>query len=174
MILSDGTLRAKLYEFIDQDHADYTLVNPASIDIRIGKTLMREYHDPYSYDPNSCTWEQVSLPEDTPHYYYLAPGEFVLVETLERLRVPNGYALELKLKSSRAREGYNHSLAFWFDPGWDGIGTMEIHNMSRYRQLPLWRGMRFGQIVIHQLDAPAINPYAGRYNYATGVEPSKG
>jgi len=164
MILSDGTLRRMLHQFITED-ADSTLINPASIDIRIGRRLLYEDGD---------AWTQIELVKYREGCYQLQPGEFVLVETLERLTVPNGYAIELKLKSSRAREGYNHSMAFWFDPGWDGIGTMEIHNVSRVRTLPLFTGLRFAQIIIHQLDAPAVTPYQGRYHNAIRVEASKG
>lgn len=87
--------------------------------------------------------------------------------------VPRDLAVELKLKSSRAREGFDHSLAFWFDPGWDGVGTLEVHNMNRYTSLELSYGLRFAQLVIHKLDRPVIQGYNGRYQHATSVEAAK-
>jgi len=166
MILSDVSLHAMLEQFIPE-HAEHALVNPASVDIRIGKRMILEVGCDKWHEYNLELMWTKSDP------YSFAPKAFALVDTYERIVVPNGYAIELKLKSSRAREGYNHSLAFWVDPGWDGILTMEIHNITRYTGLPLWTGLRFAQIIVHQLDQPAAKPYAGRYNKALGVERSK-
>jgi len=61
-------------------------------------------------------------------------------------------------------------IAFWVDPGWDGILTMEIQNVTKHQILPLTAGMRFGQMIVHQLDQPALKPYHGRYHGADRVE----
>ena len=87
--------------------------------------------------------------------------------------MPNGYALECKLKSSLARLGLDHSLAFWFDPGWNGIGTLELRNVTRYQSIPLWFGRRIVQIILHRLSSDAEHPYAGRYQGANRVEGPK-
>lgn len=158
MILSDTTLHQRLHELIgDPDHE---LVNPASVDIRIGRYV--KYED--SMEP----WDLLT---DGP--YILQPKEFVLVDTYETLMVPIDLAVELKLKSSRAREGFNHSLAFWFDPGWCGVGTMEIENICRIKSLTLTHALRFAQIIVHKLDRPAQKPYAGKYQHAIAVEAVK-
>jgi len=52
--------------------------------------------------------------------YYLAPSEFVLAETIETFNLPDDISAQFVLKSSRAREGLNHLLAGWCDPGWHG------------------------------------------------------
>ena len=167
MILSDGSLLKLLPTLIpNADERDSRLVNPASIDVRIGRSMLAEHYEGgfqridlahrRSYDP-----------------YMMQPGDFALVDLYESIYVPNGYAVELKLKSSRAREGYNHSLAFWVDPGWNGYLTMEIQNVRRHSTLPLRTGLPFAQIIVHQLDQPALKPYHGRYQDAMGVEPSK-
>ncbi|RJO61035.1 MAG: hypothetical protein C4542_07435 [Dehalococcoidia bacterium] len=144
---------------------DRKLVNPASVDIRIGT-------DAWVEKPGRVPgWEPHSLAgysEEKP--FLVDPGAFLLTSTWEWLHVPNGYALELKMKSSRAREGWNHTVAFWFDPGWDGIGTMEIKNETRYHQLPLWPGLRFAQVVVHRLSSLARNPYNGRYQGAATAQ----
>lgn len=164
MILSDRSLRR--LKFVSP--FDPALVNPASIDIRVGSEMIVE--------KATGKWETVSLEMNHPNErfpYKFLPGEFALVSTLERLTVPNGYAVDLRLKSSRAREGWDHSLAFWFDPGWDGIGTMEVRNATRFQTLPLYYGLRFAQIIVHRLDKPAQKPYAGRYQKASSVEQAK-
>jgi dCTP deaminase len=163
-VLSYRTLCERLEEFVG--HTDVSLVNPASIDIRVGNTIMIEQMD--SDDMRTVQLAGRSEP------YMMAPGEFILAATLERIRVPVDMALELKLKSSRAREKYNHSLAFWFDPGWDGVGTLEIQNVSRWRHRPIYTGLRIGQIIYHTLDEPCAKPYTGRYQGAGSVEASKG
>lgn len=163
MILSHQTLFLRLLELIGDEHRDPALINPASIDIRVGNELQAESGPMIDLGRYSAG-----------RPYWFQPGEFVLVSTLERLRVPLDLAVELKLKSSRAREGYNHSLAFWFDPGWDGIGTMELKNYNQRKPLPLYSGLRIAQIVVHQLDEPCAMPYVGRYNGASSVEASKG
>src|SRR6266478_2200985 len=117
-ILSDGTIHSLLYQFVREP--DFTLVNPASIDIRIGKTIILE-KTPF-FKPSFEKDAMVELLDLEAYYtsetpYWLAPGEFALVSTYEWITVPNGYAVELKLKSSTARKGFNHSLAFWVDPG---------------------------------------------------------
>ena|SRR3990167_4961019 len=168
MILCDRDLLSigkQLLEPFDEE-----LVNSASIDVRIGYSAMVERKS-----EDGGAFVRVSLEGHTKeHPWIIHPKEFILVESFETLRVPNGYAVELKLKSSRAREGFNHSLAFWFDPGWQGVGTFEIHNISMYQHLPLYPGLRFGQIIVHRLSGDAIKPYQGRYQYAKGVEKSKG
>lgn len=161
MILPDHILKKILHSIIKTD-ADETLVNPASIDIRIGETAIFETH---------LGWLEINLKEKGP--ITVEPNQFVLVSTLETIAVPNGYAIDLRLKSSRAREGWDHSHAFWVDPGWDGVLTMEIQNNLRYHSLVLHYGMRFAQIIVHQLDGPAVKPYQGKYNSATSVERAK-
>lgn len=171
MILSDRELTTMWNHFFPKDlnpERDPSLINPASIDIRIGDTAQIERMG------RNCGFTSVDLSstsESSP--YPVRPGQFMLVSTLEHLVVPNGYAVELKLKSSRARQGWNHSLAFWFDPGWSGIGTMEIQNITERQDLDLYRGLRFGQIIVHRLSSDAMFPYQGRYQHATAVESAK-
>lgn len=156
-VLSDTTLRNRIHELIKDP--DPSLINPASIDIRIGRHLKYEHES---------TWDL-----STQGPYTLQPKEFVLVSTYEYLMVPDDLAMELKLKSSMARQGFDHSLAFWFDPGWSGIGTMEVHNMNRLQPLTLTYGTRFAQCIYHKLDHPVTNAYQGRYQNATSVEAAK-
>jgi len=182
MDLRDGSIKNLLGPY------DPDLLNPASIDIRIGSKLLVESARTYlstcgkcgnpqgiaGITPRDAGWLAYDLSRtngDRP--YMLRPGEFVLAETLETIQVPLDCALECKLKSSRAREEFNHSLAFWFDPGWSGVGTLELCNVSQYRTLPLYFGMRICQVIVHKLDRPPEIPYSGRYQHATGVEGPK-
>ena len=159
MILSDHDILCLLPDLIpDPSQRDESLVNPASLDIRIGATATREGDS-----------EVYSVGEN----FILRPQEFVLIATYEHIRIPNGYAADLRLKSSIARKGFNHSLAFWVDPGWDGILTMEVQNVLRFTELNLAYGQRFAQLIIHRLTSYASHPYNGRYQGAKKVEDAK-
>lgn len=153
--LMERGLRGELLDPFDPE-----MVNPASIDICIGETLI--------YRGVECNISTRTA--ESP--IFLEPGGFMLISTLERLKVPLDCAMDLRLKSSRARAGYDHALAFWFDPGWDGIGTLELKNIG-YNMLPVYPGLRIGQIIYHQLVETCAKPYAGRYQAATTVEAPK-
>jgi len=156
-------------------HNDEHLINPASVDIRIGKTMMVE-KDQGAYKcgfRETTAWQEVDLTntnEQNP--IMLQPGQFVLLSTYEHIKVPSNLAMELRLKSSIARQGYNHSLAFWVDPGWDGILTMEVYNVRQFKRLPLWYGMRFAQAILSHVTEPT-DTYHGRYQHAAAVEAAK-
>lgn len=163
MILCDRTLRAMLAQFVSP--ADYGLVNPASVDLQLGAELLLETRD---------GWTKHELADErSKRPFVLRPGEFALVATHERLMVPNGYAMEFRLKSTAARAGFEHALAVWFDPGWDGIATLELRNGNLHHPLLLYRFQRLVQFMVHVLDGLAEHPYQGRYNRATGVEVAK-
>lgn len=161
MILSDRELLARGPALLDPFVAAH--VNPASIDICVGDTVIEE-----GGAPADLRAYRASAP------YWLQPGAFVLVSTRECFTVPVDLVMDLRLKSSRAREGYSHLLAFWFDPGWHGVGTLELVNVNQRTALPLYPGLRIGQVIYHRLSEPPHHPYCGRYQHAAQVEASKG
>ena len=65
--------------------------------------------------------------------------------------------------------GYEHSLAGWCDPSFEGQLTLELRNNLRHHRLALQAGMRLCQLIVHQLDAQAVNHYGLR---TTGVTAS--
>lgn len=161
-ILSDNQLH-EIYDtvFPLEEDRDRSLINPASIDIRIGGTALLE----------ACNllYNKVDFEKDI----IVGPGEFLLVSTYEYICIPTGFLADLKLKSSIARLGWNHSLSFLVDPGWSGVLTLELSNITRYQNLKLTKGMRFAQLVIHELTSVPERPYSGRYQNAKTVEASK-
>ena len=142
-------------------------VSPASYDVRLGRTLFREGN------ASEDRWVPIDISGGV---YSLAPGEFVLAETLEFVRIPNNMLCEFNLKSSRGREGLEHLHAGYIDPGFNGIITLELLNVNRYHRLPLEHGMLVGQLRFAKLDQIPLRSYAvtGRYHGAKGVEASKG
>lgn len=145
-----------------------TLVNPASLDVRIGGMLIVETE--YGWK----NFDISNLSERDP--FMLCPGEFLLAQTLETFNMPENIAGELKLKSSRAREGYDNALAVWLDPGWCGsVLTLELKNNCLHHHLPLYPGLKIGQIIFHQCNQPiASYKTTGRYNGDATAQMSKG
>ena len=105
------------------------------------------------------------------------PGAFFLAETREIFNLPDHVGAQFVLKSSRAREGFDHAEAGWCDPGWNGSRlTMELRNQRRWHQLPIWPDMKIGQLKFILISGLPERSYAitGRYNGDLGVTSSKG
>ena len=150
---------------------DPSLVNPASLDVRLGHQLLIE----------SCQSPQlVPYPLDQHSQadpYLLQPGQFVLAQTVETFNLPPTTAAQFVLKSSRAREGLEHLLAGYCDPGWSGsVLTMELHCSRQLHPVRLWPGMKIGQMVFHRMAATPERDYSltGRYNNDPTVMESRG
>ena len=143
------------------------MVNPASIDVSLGATLLREG------GPGEDRWVEMDI---TNGVYSLQPGEFVLAHTAELVRVPSDLECVFNLKSSRGREGYEHLMAAYIDPGFTGRVTLELVNVNRHHRLPLEHGMRIGQLRFARLDSTPLRSYAvtGRYHGDSSVQTSKG
>lgn len=150
---------------------DRSLINPASLDVRIGESAIVEYM--FGDIPEWAKLDLRQYTEEAP--YWVQPKEFLLVGTQETVNIPTDISAEFRLKSSRAREGWNQCLAIWLDPGFSGVVTLELINECRYTRLPLYPGLRIGQIIFHACAVPDC-PYSetGRYNGAKCVESSKG
>lgn len=149
---------------------DPAMLNPASLDLRLGDTLLIES----KAHPTMVRYSFQDHTQDDP--YLLAPGQFVLAPTLEYVRIPECIDAQFVLKSSRAREGIEHLLAGFLDPGFEGIITLELVNSRQLHPVAIWPGMRIGQLKFAALMAPPRRSYAhtGRYHQAQTVEGSKG
>ena len=146
------------------------LVNPASLDVRLGENLLVEEPKVPALLPFSIAGHTQEDP------FMLQPHEFVLAETLEEFDLPDCVAGQLALKSSRAREGIEHLLAGYIDPGYKGRLTLELQNARSLHAVPLWPGMRIAQIVFHKMSMLPGKSYSvtGRYQGDTAVQGSKG
>ena len=147
------------------------LQNPASLDVLLGDRLMVEVEDRPELQILGISHHTQADP------YWLAPGEFCLAETQEIFNLPDYVAAQFVLKSSRAREGLEHLLAGFCDPSWHGSRlTLELSNARRHHSVPIWPGMKIGQMVFHLITGTPERTYAvtGRYNGDLGVTASKG
>ena len=134
---------------------DEELLNPASLDVVLGDHLMIE--DPVNVDLRKIDISCFTANEP----YWLRPGEFVLAETKETFNIPNKVSGQFALKSSRARAGYSHMLAGWIDPGWHGSKlTLELQNARKMHSLPLYPGLKIGQIIFYWMSSEPNKSYA--------------
>ena len=148
---------------------DEKLLNPASLDVRLGPNLMIEVRDQLELMRIDISGRT----EDDP--YLLLPGEVCLAETIEQFDLPDDVSAEFVLKSSRARDFYGHMLAGWCDPGWHGSRlTLELKNERRYHPLPLYPNLKIGQMVFFRMSAIPLKSYAltGHYNNHDTVMPN--
>lgn len=136
-------------------------LNPASYDVTLGKSIKVE-------DING-EWKEQDLPYD------LEPGEFILGVTNEWFSLPDNMEAQFQLKSSRGREGYEHVLSGYVDPGYSGRLTLELLNVRRHKKLPLREGMLIGQVRFMFTDKVCRESYKtkGHYMYDEGAQPSK-
>lgn len=144
-------------------------LNPASYDLLLGSEIMVETvasPELVRVDISDCTQESP---------YWLPPGGWVLGETFETFNMPDDIAGLFFLKSSRARFGYEHSHAGFADPQWNGSKlTLEISNARQLHPLPLYPGLKIGQMVFLLLSGIPDISYAqvGHYNGQATVMPS--
>lgn len=152
---------------------DRTLVNPASIDLRVGMMCRPEkrYLEP---SPTDQLWnEPVSLADG--YGYLLKHGETVLLDTLEYVQILSGYMAEMWLKSSAGRNGLDIYKAGYIDPGFSGTLTFRLIN-NTHRPWLIEPGQRLVQMVVREMSQLPEKSYkqTGRYNGQTGPTPARG
>lgn len=147
------------------------LLNPASLDVRLGNQIKVEAVETGDLIPVDISDRTKEKP------YRLHPGEFILAHTLEVFNVPDDICGQFALKSSLARTGFEHLLAGWIDPGFNNsVLTLELTNARTFKSVPLWPGMRVGQIIWMKMTSRPDVSYrdCGRYNNDLTVTSCKG
>lgn len=153
-------------------NVDPSAINAASIDITLGKKILKEADDAL-FDK----YKYISLREREPMAtqerscasgFNLYPGQFILAQSQQEFYLPDDISAEYKLKSSMARIGINHALAGWCDAGWHGsVLTLELMNCTNNHVIKLHEGDPIGQMILfHHRKVPKDKSYAarGRYN----------
>lgn len=161
-VLSDGTITRLVEEGrIRIDPWDPALVQPASVDLRLGDTF-RVFHNHRvtSIDlrelPENLT-EEVRVEQD--ESFVIHPGEFCLGRTLEWVELPDDIVARIEGKSSLGRLGLIvHATAGFCDPGWKGTLTLELNNLTRV-PIKLYPAVLIAQLSFMTLDVPAVRPY---------------
>src|SRR5919198_4099714 len=149
-VLSDGTIMRLVREGrIRIEPWDPALVQPASIDLRLGDSF-RVFHnhrapviDLRDGPPPGLT-EEVTASEE--HGFVIHPGEFCLGRTEEWVELPEDVVARIEGKSSLGRLGLVvHATAGFCDPGWKGTLTLEITNFNSV-PIVLWPGKPIAQL----------------------------
>jgi dCTP deaminase len=161
-VLSDGTIRRLVQAGrIRIDPWDANLVQPASVDLRLGDSF-RVFHNHRASaidlrrPPANLTEEVVVPPEES---FVIHPGEFCLGRTLEWVELPDDIVARIEGKSSLGRLGLIvHATAGFCDPGWKGTLTLELNNLTRI-PIKLYPGLPIAQLSFMALDRPALRPY---------------
>src|SRR5213075_749753 len=140
---------------------DPALVQPASIDLRLG-TSFRVFHNHRAAaidlnDPPRDLTEHIEIDEERP--FVIHPGEFVLGRTLEQVAIPDDIVCRIEGKSSLGRLGLVvHATAGFVDPGFKGTLTLEIANFNSV-PIVLRPRLPICQLSFMTLDRPAERPY---------------
>ncbi|MEA1929598.1 MAG: dCTP deaminase [Patescibacteria group bacterium] len=142
-----------LDQFQLQEHA---------VDLRLGYTFLipklwhitpagREALDVIHFDKqNHGSFEIIELEER--QYFELLPQEYILVSTLESIKIPRDLMAVLYPRSSTNRRGLSLDLTGIIDSGYEGQLTLPIRNNTHSQILRLYPGERLCQIVFEELD----------------------
>ncbi len=162
MVLSDRTIRSEIEAGrIVFDPFDPSMVQPSSVDVRVDRRFRVFHNARYPFidvrRPMDDLTELVEVAGDDP--FILHPGEFVLGQTLERVRLPSDLVARLEGKSSLGRLGLLiHSTAGFVDAGFEGNLTLELSNVANL-PITIYHGMPIGQISFMRMDGPVEAPY---------------
>ena len=145
---------------------DQFQLQPHSVDLRLGFTFLipklwkltekgRETVsiDHFSKD-RSQYFDTVELEKG--QYFDLLPGEYILVSTLEAIKVPANLMAVLYPRSSVNRKGLSVDLTGIIDSGYEGQLAIPVRNNTKGQTVRLYPGERFCQVVFDQLDEEAL------------------
>lgn len=182
MILSDGTIRARLADgTIGIDPFDPVAVQPSAIDLRFADTFI--VFDTHTLGAVDMT-APPAIPSRTIHVagddtFTLHVGAFALASTLEQVRLPTDLAALVEGKSSWGRYGLLvHATAPLIVPGFEGSITLELKNIGPW-PLTIRPGMWAAQLAFLAVDRPVERPYGhpdlnSKYQHQAGPVASGG
>lgn len=170
-VLNDTEIRKQLStkNIIIKPYPSDVQFQPASIDLRLD--------DNYLTFKNTSTGVIDTRKEQ--HYtdYHtfsennplvLQPGDFILCQTVECVRVPDNLLARVEGRSSLGRLGVAvHVTAGFIDPGFEGNITLEICNLGNIPVI-LYPYQRVCQIVFEELCGVASRPYGSAGNKYQG------
>ncbi len=128
----------------------------AGYDLRLGRVYRIE-SDSFLGVSERRTPEVV---EDESDSFTLEPGDYVLVETVERVNMPPNLMARVLNRSTLFRCGCSLFNAL-VDPGFKGTLTFGLKNLSG-RCFTVEKGARIAQMVFEEVDGEAVE-YEGEY-----------
>lgn len=162
MILSDRDLKEYLKsgKLVVEDLED-DRIQAGWLDLSLGnhfrifKTTSQPYID--VKDPTDHT-EKLTVPDDAP--FIIHPGEFVLGQVKEKIKIPAELAAYVDGRSSLGRIGIVvHVTSGFVDPGFEGRLVLEMTNVGKM-PVALHPGMRICKLVLFKMTSAAEVPYS--------------
>ncbi len=131
-------------------------IQGAGVDIRVGKAYRLKSGGKLGREERILP----AIEEITGEGIKLEKGEYILVETMERVNMPMDLMARVLPRSSLFRCGVSLRNAV-VDPGYKGTLTFGLKNESEHK-FELEKGARIAQIVFETVDG-GTTAYAGRY-----------
>ena len=150
-----------------------------SVDLRLGFTFMipkawhlttkgREAFDISHFDKfNAEYFDTIELEQG--QYFDLLPQEYLLVGTLESVKIANNLMAVLYPRSSTNRKGLSLDLTGIVDAGYEGQLILPIRNNTRSQTVRLYPGERLCQLVFEEL-SESVAPKKSKYHQRDIVE----
>ncbi len=162
MILGDVAISSIIKKGYVQGENLEQLINPASLNIRLGDTFLIPKSNQTIMLGESVEYERFRTDRNPNKARAIMPGQFILGTTLERLELPNNLSAFVQGRSSIGRIGLTIQNAGFVDPGFHGHITLELINDSP-NPIFLIPGYPVGQLVFFET-SEVQNPYNGKYN----------
>jgi dCTP deaminase len=145
-------------------------LQPHSIDLRLGYTFLVSKNSRLTdkgrvavrldYQKSSSHFDVVELEEG--QYFEILPNEYLVVSTLEKIKLPNDIMAILYPRSSVNRRGLSVDLSGVIDAGYEGNLIVPLRNNTQNQIVKLYPGERFCQLVFSTLETP-VQPKRSRY-----------
>jgi dCTP deaminase len=139
-------------------------LQPSSVDLRLGRRYLR-LKDGVTLDAHKDNSEHFD-PYFISDFLELPPGVLILAETVECVTLSDSLMANIHGRSSFGRLGVLvHITAGLVDPGWHGILTLELMNITQ-GPVRLYVGDRIAQLTVQRLAGPfgrAKLGYTGKY-----------
>ena len=151
------------------------MIQPSSVDMHLSDEFVEFNTDPSlsfidPFDDSHNYGDNKIIQEDG---YMLNPGQFILGKTEEKISLPNNIRATVEGRSSWGRLAViPHTQAGYIDAGYEGNVTLEIVNLGPMT-VRLSPGEKFCQFEFARLEAPALEPYNGKYQGDEGVTHSR-
>ncbi len=175
-VLSDWEIRDRCVEHDLVTPFLPELVQPASIDVRLGTTFQVvtgaslrpiDLGFPESFED---LYERVTVGIGEP--ISISPKGFVLGCTMERVKIPGDIVGRIEGRSSLARLGLIMESAGYLDPGFEGNVTLEIYNQMPVPVI-LRPGLSIAQISFDTMSRVPERLYSGKYQNDEGAVGSR-
>lgn len=160
-VLSDSKIKEYLNKGKIQivPSPDDIQIQPASVDLKLSD-LKLSFDKISHIDTKNETelhYDLYRFSEDDP--LILHPNDFVLTQTVEKVKLPDNILGRVEGRSSIGRLGVAiHITAGFIDPGFEGNITLEMANLGNVPVI-LYPNQRICQIVFEELDESCEKPY---------------